>query len=193
MASRSVSRILCPSRGDGHLSGATVTDDLDAAHLQTSSGQLVCTGTQGRPLGLAPDGVYLAARVTTNAGGLLHHPFTLTGRNRRSTFCCTFPRVTPGGRYPPSCPVESGLSSTVPEGSAATARPTRLTQCGTSPRQRRQRLLRPLPIARTQPANARPSQASCTGRSTSTALRYERQAQSSFPPSRTPTPDPPNR
>ena len=147
MASRSVSRILCPSRGDGHLSGATVTDDLDAAHLQTSSGQLVCTGTQGRPLGLAPDGVYLAARVTTNAGGLLHHPFTLTGRNRRSTFCCTFPRVTPGGRYPPSCPVESGLSSTIPEGSAATARPTRLTQCGTSPRQRRQRLLRPLPIA----------------------------------------------
>ena len=129
VASRSVSRILCPFRGDGHLSGATVTDDLDAAHLQTLSGQLVCTGARKRPLGLAPDGVYIAARVTTDAGGLLHHPFTLTGRSRRSTFCCTFPRVTPGGRYPPSCPVESGLSSTDPEGSAATAQPTRRSQC----------------------------------------------------------------
>jgi hypothetical protein len=27
-------------------------------------------------LGLAPDGGYLAARVTTSAGGLLHHLFT---------------------------------------------------------------------------------------------------------------------
>jgi hypothetical protein len=29
-------------------------------------------------LGLAPGGGYLAARVTTNAGGLLHHLFTIT-------------------------------------------------------------------------------------------------------------------
>src|SRR5690242_4367931 len=26
-------------------------------------------------------------------------------------FCGTFPRVSPGGRYPPPCPVVSGLSS----------------------------------------------------------------------------------
>ncbi len=29
----------------------------------------------------------------------------------RSVLCGTFPRVAPGGRYPPPCPVESGLSS----------------------------------------------------------------------------------
>ena len=48
VASRSVSRILylSRSRGDDHLSGATVTGDLDAAHPQTSSGQLVCAGTE---------------------------------------------------------------------------------------------------------------------------------------------------
>ena len=30
-------------------------------------------------LGLAPDGVYLAASVAAGAGALLPHPFTLTG------------------------------------------------------------------------------------------------------------------
>ncbi len=44
----------------------------------------------------------------------------LPARRWRSTFCCTCPRVTPGGRYPPSCPVESGLSSTL----ACRGRPT---------------------------------------------------------------------
>ena len=31
----------------------------------------------------------------------------------RSVLCGTVPRVTPGGRYPPPCPVEPGLSSTL--------------------------------------------------------------------------------
>ena len=31
-----------------------------------------------RLLCLAPDGVYLASDITAPAGGLLHHPFTLT-------------------------------------------------------------------------------------------------------------------
>src|SRR5699024_7735905 len=54
-----------------------------------------------------------AAPVTRCAGGLLHHRFTLTARHagRRFAFCGTFPRVTPGGRYPPPCPVEPGRSS----------------------------------------------------------------------------------
>lgn len=30
---------------------------------------------------------------------------------RRYTFCCTFPVLADGGRYPPPCPVEPGLSS----------------------------------------------------------------------------------
>src|SRR5690606_38486579 len=60
-----------------------------------------CAGTTSRwcPLGLAPGGVYRAIPVTRDAGGLLHHPFTLTAAaapRRRSAFCGTFPRVTPG-------------------------------------------------------------------------------------------------
>jgi len=65
------------------------------------------------PLDLAPGGVYRAAQVTLSAGGLLHHRFTLTtGRiRRRSVFCGTIPRVTPGRRYRPPCPTEPGPSS----------------------------------------------------------------------------------
>src|SRR3954466_7664050 len=37
-------------------------------------------------------------------------------RHRRSVLCGTFPRVSPGGRYPPPCPVVSGLSSKTPFG-----------------------------------------------------------------------------
>ncbi len=54
-----------------------------------------------RLLDLAPGGVYLAAPVTRGAGGLLHHRFTLTGTpegGRRSVFCGTVPRLTPGCR-----------------------------------------------------------------------------------------------
>ena len=43
-------------------------------------------------LGLAPNGVYLAARVTAGAGALLPHPFTLTWtfQSGRFAFCGTF-------------------------------------------------------------------------------------------------------
>ena len=63
--------------------------------------------------GLAPDGVYRARPVTRPAGELLPHRFTLTADNRRwrSVFCGTFPGLPAGGRYPPSHPVEPGLSS----------------------------------------------------------------------------------
>jgi hypothetical protein len=64
------------------------------------------------PLGLAPGGVCQATSVTRCAGGLLHHRFTLTGLRRRSVLCGTVPRVSPGGRYPPPCPVVPRLSST---------------------------------------------------------------------------------
>jgi hypothetical protein len=64
-------------------------------------------------LGLAPSGVYRARPVTRPAGELLPHRFTLTAgkTRRRSAFCCTFPDLTAGGRYPPQRPVEPGLSS----------------------------------------------------------------------------------
>jgi hypothetical protein len=48
------------------------------------------------------------------------HPY-LRDR-RRSALCCTCPRVTPGRRYRPPCPVEPGLSSAAV--AAAAVRPT---------------------------------------------------------------------
>lgn len=48
-------------------------------------------------------------------GALLPHHFTLTGESvtsrRRYVFCGTFPDLAAGGRYPPPCPLEPGLSS----------------------------------------------------------------------------------
>ena len=42
--------------------------------------------------------------------------------HRRSVFCGTFPGVTPGPRYGPSCPVWPGLSSAGGKGPAAITR-----------------------------------------------------------------------
>jgi hypothetical protein len=66
--------------------------------------------------GLAPDGVYQAEQVALLAGGLLPHRFTLTfasvaASDWRFVFCGTFPDLTIGRRYRPSCPTEPGLSS----------------------------------------------------------------------------------
>ena len=93
-------------------------------------------------LDLAFGGGYLAARVATDAGGLLHRLFTLTRlvdwwlENQFPVppiyqpggllFCGPFPRVAhpadavhqpnarPPGRYPAPCPVKPGLSSRLP-------------------------------------------------------------------------------
>ena len=55
-------------------------------------------------------------------GSLLHCHFNLAmntfRRIRRYVFCCAFPRVTPGGRYPSSCPMKPGLSSLPQNGTA---------------------------------------------------------------------------
>ena len=60
---------------------------------------------------LASDGVYQAIQVTLDAGELLPHRFTLTCVHRRFAFCCTFPSLSAGRRYRPSCPAKPGLSS----------------------------------------------------------------------------------
>ena len=98
----------CPKAAGDHPSRAYV-----AAGLMRSTRKLGRAALERFLSDLAPGGVYLAGRVTSVAGGLLHHRFTLTARRagRRSVFCGTVPRVTPGGRYPPPCPVEPGLSS----------------------------------------------------------------------------------
>src|SRR3954470_4016608 len=68
-------------------------------------------------LGLAPGGVCLAV-ASPRRRCALTAPFhlclcatQLQPRHRPCHFCGTFPRVSPGGRYPPPCPVVSGLSS----------------------------------------------------------------------------------
>jgi len=69
-------------------------------------------------LGLAPGGGCLAAAVTSSAGGLLHHLFTITlclVWQRAVCFSVAlFRRVTPPGCYPAPCPAEPGLSSLLP-------------------------------------------------------------------------------
>ena len=63
-------------------------------------------------LGLAPGGVYLANYIAAIAGGLLHHRFTLTNIAIGGLLSVAlFPRIAPGGCYPPLCSLESGLSS----------------------------------------------------------------------------------
>ena len=46
-------------------------------------------------------------------GALLPHHFTLTRQRRAVSFCCTFRRVAPPGRYPAPCPAQFGLSSSL--------------------------------------------------------------------------------
>ena len=117
VASPSVSRILCsvfPAEpGDGRRPSIweSCCQDPLAAYPGPYGGQPTSL------LGLAPGGVCRAVIVADDAGGLLHHRFTLAGRRLRrrlwrSALCCTFRRVTPPGSYPAPCPVESGLSST---------------------------------------------------------------------------------
>jgi len=62
--------------------------------------------------GLAPSGVFIATDITTGTGGLLHHRFTLTNIAIGGLLSVALlPRIAPGGRYPPLCSLESGLSS----------------------------------------------------------------------------------
>ncbi len=73
-------------------------------------------------LGLAPGGGYLAICITANAGGLLHHLFTITFVTLCRVRGCLFlwpssGRLTPHGGvprpgcYPTPCSMECGLSS----------------------------------------------------------------------------------
>src|ERR1700733_1702623 len=113
------------TRGDGHPSGTAVAGSLvrPTREHRTGRPRSLAQGTAGSPLDLAPGGVYRAAAVTCGAGGLLHRLFTLTPAlaRGRSVFCGTVPRVTPGRRYRPPCPVEPGPSS--PDRTARRDRP----------------------------------------------------------------------
>ena len=49
-----------------------------------------------------------------DGGSLLHYLSTLTPTSEAVYFCCTGLGVTSTGRYPASCPVKPGLSSSEP-------------------------------------------------------------------------------
>ena len=71
------------ARGGGHPSGTAVADSLVRSTREHRAGrpQALAQALRPKPQGpsdLAPGGVYLAARITPGAGGLLHHRFTLT-------------------------------------------------------------------------------------------------------------------
>jgi len=103
-----VSRVLYPLRGAVISLGRPLPDASNGL-----PGSVASRASSSSLLGLSPDGVFRAGMVTHPAGGLLPHRFTLTRPrgDKRSAFCGTFPGLTAGGRYPPSCPVEPGLSS----------------------------------------------------------------------------------
>ncbi len=61
--------------------------------------------------GLAPPPVTRLSRVGSYPTFSPLPPRPRTSGGRPCVFCGTFPGVTPGGRYPPPCPVEPGLSS----------------------------------------------------------------------------------
>jgi len=93
-----------------------------AIHLRRTS-PCACSDLPGNsaghaivPLfGLAPGGVYRAAKCCHPRGALLPHLFTLTCApkgHRRYVFCGTFRRLAPPRRYLAPCPMEPGLSST---------------------------------------------------------------------------------
>ena len=124
--SRPVSRILwCRRRGTGgHPSRAAVAGSLvrptrrlgraALERLHRPSSTLRCSATLLALLrvGFAepPESPRALVVSYTTVSPL---PAGSRSHDRRFAFCGTFPRVTPGGRYPPPCPVESGLSSAI--------------------------------------------------------------------------------
>jgi len=91
-----------------------------AGRLKRPTRDSSCAGRAKSPLfGLAPGGVCRAPRVATRAVRSYRTVSPLpvpafaeaTAGHRRSVLCGTFPGLAAGGRYPPPCPVEFGLSS----------------------------------------------------------------------------------
>jgi len=109
---------------------------------------------------LAPEGVCHAAALSRLPGGLLHHLFTLTRRERRAVcFLWHFPsapiwRRLSGLDGRTSCPAESGLSSPAEAGAT-----------GHSPCSHRKTKLQTAPISKKKgtPSSRVPSASSCTG------------------------------
>ena len=130
VASPSVSRILyLPVAGDGHPSGSPVARTLlRPTRDPTAGNRRPCLALLR--VGFAEPS---SSPMTLVVSYTTVSPLPVAGihpRLRRSALCCTFRRVTPPGSYPAPCPVESGLSSTVPvHRHAATVRRARGGHC----------------------------------------------------------------
>jgi len=96
-APRSLFPTLCL---DGHLSVQPTRDSNDASSVSSL-------------LGLAPGGGYLAAYITADAGGLLHHLFTMTALRRLSVSVAQSGKLPRPGVSPAPSSMECGLSSTL--------------------------------------------------------------------------------
>ena len=140
--SRPVSRVLCApapdgARAGGHLSRAGVADSLQRSTRRLGRAALRRLRRRPRRAALL---TLLQVGFTEPPGSpraLVRSYRTLSPLPRRvtragrSAFCGTFPRVAPGGCYPPPCPVEPGLSSAghrslsapAPDATARPARP----------------------------------------------------------------------
>lgn len=104
-----MSRVLSKTPPEGAFRGNHLSRTYVAARLKQPTrirtppprGKLTGIGRTTLPwrilFDLAPNGVYLAGHVTAPAGGLLHHPFTLTAANRGGllsvALACGLPRV----------------------------------------------------------------------------------------------------
>ena len=93
-----VHRAPCGIPAGGHPSRPAVAGRLQrptrrhrAGHPRSPAQRAV----SGAPFGLAPGGVYLAVPVTRDAGGLLHHRFTLTPLARGGLFSVALSRGSP--------------------------------------------------------------------------------------------------
>ncbi len=115
----SVSRGPCGPRGGGHPSGTGVTTGLVRSTRGLGRAAL---GRPRRAVRRQPLLTLLRVGFTEPSGSprtlvvsyTTVSPLPGASRPRRSAFCGTFPRVTPGGCYPPPCPVEPGRSSAGP-------------------------------------------------------------------------------
>jgi hypothetical protein len=89
-----VSRVLSPSDWVTVISLGCASPRTSSGHLRASHPPRRATcGPHSAHSGLAPTGVYRADTLSSAAGGLLPHRFTLTGKLRRFLFCCTFRRL----------------------------------------------------------------------------------------------------
>ena len=130
--SRPVSRILFPGALRPSRSAVIhlgLPSPAGSSGLPAGSGgqpSSTCAGTSRCPLGLAPGGVYRAVPVTRDAGGLLHHLFTLTRpeSGRAVWFLWHFPAGHPG--LPLATTLPCGVRTFLDAGRtrAATARST---------------------------------------------------------------------